>query len=255
MNACLVSCMSSKESSLSYHSDQENIIDQCSDNCTVSFGPARTLDFVAKDSNHSGRKGTPLPPKFSVPAVNHSMNVMKAGCQSHLLHRVPPGMVGGVRYTLSFRKVISQPPSTGPDPHGTSLAATTDVTIVPSTSASIMKKKKTVLLAGDSYFERLDVDKLGKRKQSVCKIAKGGRKINDVLQSLSEFSKDNPELDVTKLFICVGTNDIRNCHERGVFYLKIPLETLFNKAKELFPNAKVYIQSSANSIKRKSFFR
>ena len=84
---------------------------------------------------------------------------MKAGCQSHLLHRVPPGMVGGVRYTLSFRKVISQPPSTGPDPHGTSLAATTDVTIVPSTSTSKMKKK-TVLLAGDSYFERLDVDKL-----------------------------------------------------------------------------------------------
>ena len=118
-------------------------------------------------------------------------------------------MVGGVRYTLSFRKVISQPPSTGPDPHGTSLAATTDVTIVPSTSTSKMKKK-IVLLAGDSYFVRLNVDKLGKRKQSVCKIAKGGRKINDVLLYLSEFSKDNPELDVTKLFICVGTNDIRN---------------------------------------------
>ena len=94
MNACLVSCMSSKDSSLSYHSDQENIIDQCSDICTVSFRPARTLDFIAKDSNHSRRKGTPLPPKFSVPAVNHSMNVMKAGCQSHLLHRVPPGVVG-----------------------------------------------------------------------------------------------------------------------------------------------------------------
>ena len=43
------------------------------------------------------------------------------------------------------------------------------------------KKKKNVLLAGDSYFEHLDVNKLGKRKQSVCKIAKGGRKINDVL--------------------------------------------------------------------------
>ena len=89
MNACLVSCMSSKGSNLSFHSDQENMIDQCSDICAVSFGPARTLDFIAKDSNHSGRKGTPLPPKFSVPAVNHSMNVMKAGCQSHLLHRVP----------------------------------------------------------------------------------------------------------------------------------------------------------------------
>ena len=98
-------------------------------------------------------------------------------------------------------------------------------------------------MAGDSYFERLDVDKLGKSKQSVCKVAKGGRKINDVLQSLKEFSADNPELDITKLFICVGTNDIKNCHERGVFHLKTLLEGLFSMAKQLFPNAKVYIQS------------
>ena len=242
MNACLVSCMSSKDSSLSYHSDQENMIDQSSDICTVSFGPARTLDFIAKDCNHGGRKGTPLPPQFSVPATNHSMNIMKAGCQSHLLHRVPPGTAGGVRYTLSFRKVLSLPPTNELDPHGTSLSVTTDVTTAPSTSAYKLKKK-TVLLAGDSYFERLDVDKLGKSKQSVCKVAKGGRKINDVLQSLKEFSTDNPELDVTKLFICVGTNDIRNCHERGVFHLKTPLEGLFSMAKQLFLNAKVYIQS------------
>ena len=42
---------------------------------------------------------------------------------------------------------------------------------------------------------------------------------------------------------CVGTNDIRNCHERGVLYLKTPLEGLFSMAKQLFPNAKVCIQS------------
>ena len=228
MNVCLVSCMSSKDSSLSYHSDQENMIDQSSDICTVSFGPARTLDFIAKDYNHGGRKGTPLPPQFSVPATNHSMNIMKAGCQSHLLHRVTPDTAGGVRYTLSFRKVLSLPPANEPDPHGTSLSVTTDVTTAPST---YKLKKKSVLLVGDSYFEGLDVDKLGKSKQSVCKVAKGGRKINDVLQSLKEFSADNPQLDVTKLFICVGTNDIRNCHERGVFHLKTPLEGLFSMAK------------------------
>ena len=106
MNACLVSSMSTKDSSLSYHADHEDMIDQNSDICSVSFGPARTLNFLRKDSNHGGRKGSPLPPEFSVPATNHSMNVMKAGCQSHLLHRVPPslGKVGGVRYSLFFRK-------------------------------------------------------------------------------------------------------------------------------------------------------
>ena len=45
LNACLVSCMSTKSSSLSYHSDHENMIDQNSDICTVSFGATRTLDF------------------------------------------------------------------------------------------------------------------------------------------------------------------------------------------------------------------
>ena len=233
--------MSSKDSSLSYHSDHENMIDQNSDFCTVSFGAARTLDFIDKDSNHSGRKGTPPQPEFSVPATNHSMNVMKAGCQSHILHRIPPSKVGGVRYSLSFRRVLSQPANIIPEPPSTSCRSPNGITNFVSTPAQ--RKKKIVLLAGDSYFERLDMEKLGKGKQSVYKIAKGGRKIDAVLQSLKEFSADNPELDVTKLFICVGTNDIRNCHEKGVFHLKTPLQTLFTTVKERFPNAKVYIQS------------
>ena len=117
-----------------------------------------------------------------------------------------------------------------------------DATNVPSNFA-LKKKKMTVLLAGDSYFERLDVDKLGKGKQSVCKVAKGSRKINGVLKSLEDFSTNNPNLDVVKLFMCVGTNDIRNCRERGVLHLKTQLQSFFTKAKELFPNAKVYVQS------------
>ena len=242
MNACLGSCMSTKDSSLSYHADHEDMIDQNCDICTVSFGPARTLNFLRKDSNQGGRKGSPLPPEFSVPATNHSMNVMKAGCQSHLLHRVPPGKVGGVRYSLSFRKILTQQPNVPLDQHGTSSSIMNDAANVPSTHA-LNKKKKTVLLAGDSYFERLDADKLGKGKQSVCKVARGGRKIDGVLKSLEDFSTNNPDFDVVKLFMCVGTNDIRNCRERGVLHLKTALQSLFTKAKELFPNAKVYVQS------------
>ena len=80
--------MSTKDSSLSYHADHEDMIDQNSDICTVSFGPARTLDFLRKDSNHGGRKGSPLPPEFSVPATNHSMNVMKVYHWTNMVH--PP---------------------------------------------------------------------------------------------------------------------------------------------------------------------
>ena len=164
MNACLVSCMSTKNSSLSY-SDHENMIDQNSDICTVSFGAARTLDFINKDSNHSGRKGTPPQPEFSVPATNHSMNVMKANYQSLILHRIPPGKVGGVRYSLSFRRVLSQPANINPDPPSTSCRSHNGTTNVVSTPAQ--RKKKIVLLASDSYFERLDMEKLGKGKK-IC---------------------------------------------------------------------------------------
>ena len=45
------------------------------------------------------------------------MNIMKAGSQTSILHRVPAGSKGGVRYSLSFRKVISkQHPTTEDSP-------------------------------------------------------------------------------------------------------------------------------------------
>ena len=96
MNACLVSCMSSKECNLRYHSNDEPVIDQSSDICTVSIGSDRNLDFIRKTSGHHGKKDIPLTPEYSVPANHHSLNVMKAGCQSYLLHRVPLEVKGAL---------------------------------------------------------------------------------------------------------------------------------------------------------------
>ena len=64
MTDCLVSCMSSKHSSLTYHADDEPIIDQNSDICTVSLGPPRKLDFIWKNENNLGRKNVPPPPEY-----------------------------------------------------------------------------------------------------------------------------------------------------------------------------------------------
>ena len=110
MSACLISCMSTKDSNLSYHANDEPVKGQSSDICTVSFGPPHTLDFIWKKDNKHGRKGKPIPPNFSIPTTNHSMNIMKAGSQTDILHRVPPGSKGGVRYSLSFRKLVPQSP-------------------------------------------------------------------------------------------------------------------------------------------------
>ena len=182
MNACLVSCMSSKECNLRHHSDDEPFIDQGSDICTVSIGSDQNFDFIRKTSGHHRKKDIPLTPEYSVLANHHSLNVIKDGCQSYLLHRVAPGSKGGVRYSLSFRKVLPQMPIDTP-----SLPNSTHVLNINSDIPNTTRpKKKIVLLAGDSYFARLDADKLGKGKQTVYKISKGSSKIDAVIQSLCQ---------------------------------------------------------------------
>ena len=107
----MISCMSTKDSNLSYHADDEPVIDQSSDIFySVFLDPLAPLILYGKKDNKHGRKGKALPPIFSVLATNRSMNIMKAGSQTDILHRVPPGSKGGVRYSLSFRKLVPQSP-------------------------------------------------------------------------------------------------------------------------------------------------
>ena len=97
-------------------------------------------------------------------------------------------------------------------------------------------------MADDSFFERLDENKLGKGKQEVYKVAKGGRKIDAVHKSIESFVKDHPDLEIKTLFVCVGTNDIRNCRQ-GIGHLKTPLCEFIKKVKLLAPSAKIFMQS------------
>ena len=235
MTACLVSCMSSAKSNLSYHADDETLISQDSDICTVSFGPDRTLDFVCKSNNPAGRHNPHTTPDYSIPATNHSMNIMRPGCQKYFLHRVPPGKAGGVRYSLSFRQIA---PMTSHDANVTEPEPSTDTSPITTTP----NRKKIVLLAGDSFFERLDENKLGKGKQDVYKVAKGGRKIDDVYQAIESFVTDHPNLEIKTLFVCVGTNDIRHC-KQGIGHLKTPLSEFMKRIKVLAPSAKIFMQS------------
>ena len=219
MTDCLVSCMSSKHSSLTYHADDEPIIDQNSEICIVSLDPPRKLDFIWKNENNLGRKNVPPPPEYSVPASDLSLNIMKAGSQSKILHRIPSDDVGGIRYSLSFRRIVSTP---------LILVQEADTTPAHSERSQVpSNKRKIVLLVGDSYFDRLDTNKLAKGKQSVFKVAKGGRKIDDVLKHTKTFLDANPDFEVRKLFVCVRTNDIRYCYDKGINHLKTPLKNFF----------------------------
>lgn len=258
MDACIVSCFPSNTACLNLHKDKETLISQNSSICTVSFGATRELQFVL-DGKKKKKKKNQSAKDYSVdhilPSVDRTMNVMKPGCQLLMKHRVSAGNgPSAVRYSVSFRKISSsafEPPPKVPPPPPKSSPSSNNYNSnnnnnnkSDSSSKEIPQpsNKNIVLVAGDSFAARLDAKRLGKGKQDVHNIAKGGSKIKTVLKSLEDFAESNPLLSVKKLFLSIGTNDIRNCSE-GIKHLKNPLCDFMRRIFELFPTAKVYLQA------------
>ena len=241
MDAAHISCFPTRSAKLRLHTDNEPLISQSSSICTVSFGPPRMLEFV-KISKTVQRGKQDYGADLSLPATQHSMNVMRPGCQQVLKHRVIEGVhitgQSNVRFSISFRK-INTPSDISHDAVSNSQAKTAKTTPPP---APPKVKETVILMAGDSFFERLDAKRLGKGKRTVVNIAKGGSKIDKVLKSISDFVKDNPDKAVSKCFISIGTNDIRHC-TTGVKHLKSPLCNFMRSVKESLPYTKIYFQS------------
>lgn len=253
MDSCLVSCFSTSKASLSLHQDNEPLISQESSICTVTFGASRTLEFVDINKCSGVRTGSKsIPADYSFPAGHHSMNIMKPGCQAVLKHRVPAGEhiknVSNVRHSLSFRKLATQdnekqttsPPP--PRPSDKSPGRNSSHPPPPPTKTSVPNKKGVYLLAGDSFFQRLDTFRLDKGKNKVFNIGKGGSKIDVVLKSIQGFVGKYPSYEVKKLFVSIGTNDIRYC-TNGVRHLRAPIRDFMRTVKDLLPTTEIFFQS------------
>ena len=229
MDSCLVTRYPSNKSALRLHKDQEPLISQTSSICTVSLGAPRELSFFL-DS-----KGDNVTPDLVLPATHRTMNIMKPGAQSKMKHAVLPAdgddvmKTPNVRFSLSFRKI-------------TPAFSNVEAKSPPSGHVKKQPKKNVVLVAGDSFAARLDAKLLGKNKQDVRNIAIGGRKIPQVQKDIEDFVSDNPDLEVSKLFVSVGANDIRYC-ENGIRHLKGPVSSLMRSIKTLLPGTKVWFQS------------
>ena len=239
LDACLLTKYNSHQASLTMHADDEsNIIDQDKAICSFSLGCERTIEFFKKSNK----------PKLvkKIRMGDNSVVVMRPGTQQKLKHcvrnepRTKSTELAGksqLRYSLSFRALAKKHPGpavTPPLPRPEN---------VPAPAQDSTPKKKICLVAGDSFAARLDKDRLGKKKLVVENIAEGGSKLFKVRQQLMDFVKSNPDTDVTKIIISVGTNDIRNC-KNGINHLRGPLKELCNTISELFPNStKVFFQS------------
>ncbi|KAL5270218.1 hypothetical protein ACHWQZ_G001079 [Mnemiopsis leidyi] len=237
MDCCLISRYPTHKSTLRWHSDNESeIISQSSSICTVSFGAPRQLQCALGSHNDKSK----IKPDLVLPAIDRTMNVMKPGAQQLMLHAVSPGKEStdrsaDVRFSISFRRHSPvDPKNQGPDELSSSDAQ--------GQSSGSNKFADVVLIAGDSFAARLDQKLLGKGKKNVRNISKGGRKIEAVEKDIEDFVTANPQVGISKLFVSVGTNDMRNC-QTGVKHLKKALSDLMHKIKLILPNTKIWFQS------------
>ena len=237
LDAALVIVYNTKQAALNFHDDAEQLIDGNSSIATVSFGATRTMEFC--------RKGvTPSVPEHSFPVSNHDLVVMKPGCQEALKHRILQGSgeedsANDWRVCISFRK-ITPVHETDPDISFGDVKVEANHSGVTKLSPS---PQKINLVVGDSFSEGLNAEKLGRNgRKRVINLSRGGASIDDVSKQLDDFFVTNTT-PVSKIFVCVGANDIRNCREKGVRHLKSPLNDLARKIKTQFPSASVWFQS------------
>ena len=248
LNSCLVSYYPSADITLRLHSDNEFSIDQSQPICTLSVGSPRNFAIYEKTQNSKED------PVYSVELTAGSLCVMKAGCQSLYKHKIPAGNIPGHRYSLSFRHIKSP---AAVDSKIVSPAVDPEISI-PSSCSPIPAqtvKPRAVLILGSSITRDLIPEKLVRRDSGIVCFNKstGGAKCMDINNSLKSFhSTYHHQYNVEKIFISIGTNDIRYC-TKGVGHLKFFLNKLVHDTKELFPDAKIFLQSLL-PIKRTNIF-
>ena len=239
MDCCLAMRYNNNRSSLRPHSDNEHdIIDHTASICTFSLGSSRTIEFFTEERT----------PKLVCKQRldNNSLLIMRPGTQQKMKHtvRAIPSIneTNEVRYVLSFRKLTKAPHppnSNAPSP----FRQTASSPSINLRNSSTPPCEQVSLILGDSYAARLDPVKLGKGRVKVINLARGGSKITDVIEQISNFQKlpHKTNMRVIKIFVSVGTNDIR--HIDTPLSLKNPFKFLFHKLKESFPESKIYFQS------------
>lgn len=268
LNSCLVTRYPNGFSKLNWHSDDESTqIKQSSSIASFTLGETRFLQIRKKLSHKlKKRKATKIPILEEYEMRQGSVTIMNPGCQSVLEHRVPASSEGaksGVRFSLSFRHFIGGDEASScsddyfsgeefsPTMPALPSSDTEDVSpakVIPSPHSPAPKCKtlpSAILMAGDSFMQGLDPEKLKKGKSlNIFNLARSGQTIKQVKRSLVNFSENNgAEYQVRKVLLCAGTNDIRHFNDKGVYYLKSSIDDLIKTAKDLFPSAVIYFQS------------
>lgn len=230
-NSCIVNFYADGAARTRPHSDDESYIDQ---NCPIacfSIGETREIGIFDKSNGqlvgkHELQEG--------------SLLIMSPGAQANTKHQLLPKNFGlcGERHSISFRK-INYTEVTNEWPFTDRPRAVTPKQTPPSSC-------KTTLILGTSIPYYLDFEKLSgtSGRVKVVNLCKRGAKISHLHEVLDEhFTNESSDVEVDKIILSVGTNDLRNNMKNTVGHLYIPLENLISKIKSYYPHAKIYIQS------------
>ncbi len=233
-NSCLILKYVSSSTTTRAHADDETNLDQSEPICNLTLGSSRTIDFTSKAEKRN---------ICSIKMEDNGVVVMKPGAQKTLLHAVKGDgkRTHALRYSLSFRtlaKMTSATPGPVVSQSLNSQAAATSSNITQETST--LPTRRVCVVAGDSYAARLETEKLGRKRVVVENIARGGAQIHQVVGQLKTFAAANHDVNVDKICVSVGTNDIRYC--TNVEELRPKLKQLCSIIREKFPNSKVYFQ-------------
>jgi alkylated DNA repair dioxygenase AlkB/lysophospholipase L1-like esterase len=242
LNGCIVNCFRGSNARLRPHADDERYIDQTSSICTFSLGSTR--DFKIFENKHKDPKCLKT---FTL--KEKSVSFMQPGSQSYTKHKVMPGPKESddIRYSISFRCIINNP---------THLSVTTPNDTTMGSEPVGNDTTTTAVIFGSSIPYYLDSKRLSGRRNQVRVINASvrGAYIKDVhaqMESVARgdheyFQKNSVSPDqcsITTVIISVGTNDVLSSRKGGVNHLYSPLEAMLEKAKLLFPDAQVHVQS------------
>ena len=234
-NSVLVNKYCNKNTSLNWHKDDEPEVDQTESIATLSIGSER--NFLVADSPEEGDRGH----FSSTRLANNSVFVMQAGFQDKHCHKVERGILEcecGVRYSLTFRRLLPRVPDADtnpqqPDPHLLVDLPTLQEQKVDE-FVGVSKKVKhnecvQSIIFGSSLTKGLDKDILSKPGKRFKVFCNPGAKVRSIIKDVEDKIDDGSLcLDcVENIFFVCGGNDAENIRS------KVGLDTLSNSFNEL----------------------
>ena len=244
-NSVLINRYKTKNDTLGWHKDDENVIDQTVPITTLSIGTPRRFQF---SESKDDKVRTQMYEKL---VRDNSVLVMKPGLQESHFHRIASGRDGqfeeekGVRFSLTFRRLTTPP---NPPPPLTVLSQTSPVITPTETSQTADNHAScpNTIVYGSSLTKDLKCDLLSKRGKTFKVFTRSGARVETVMKMVKD-SVNNGEVCtacVESVFVVAGGNDAANIKsDKGLEILKNSYNKLFDLINTQFTSVRVNVLS------------